>query len=112
MKYPEIDRNIFFKGWPKPEKGYLCNCRPDGDYGPIYVAVIMADGREFSNTFTGVMRSPYSPDVMQINFETIKFWDDGTPMSAVERRKVAMIIVQSYESQLYADENDVQEKVP
>jgi len=112
MKYPEVERELFFKKWPKPAKGYVCTCRPDGDYGPIHVTVVMADAREFRATFIGVLRSPYSPDVMQIDFDAIRQWEDGTAITAVDRRQVAMIISQSYEAQLYAGEADVQEKAP
>ena len=112
MRQPEVDRNIFFKGWPKPAKGYVCTCRPNGDYGPIDVKVVMADGREFSTTFVGIMRSPHSSDVMQVNFDTIRLWSDGTAMSSTERRQVALIITDSYESELYASEVDLQEKPP
>jgi len=104
MKHPEVDRDLFFKGWPKPAKGYVCTCRPEGNYGPIDVKVVMADGKEFRAIFIGVLRSPYSPDVMQVDFDAIRTWADGIEMTAVERRQVAMIIVQNYEAQLYAEE--------
>jgi hypothetical protein len=108
----DVDREQFFKGWPEPAKGYQCFCRPDGDYGPVDVMITIADGREFSARMMGVMRSPYSPDVLQVEFDTIKNWDDGTPMTKTERRQVAMILCWSYESQLYADESELLERPP
>ena len=100
----EVDREQFFKGWPEPEQGYRCFCRPDGDYGPVDIMITMADGREFFARMSTAMRSPYSPDVLQVDFSAIKSWDGGTLMSQGERRQVAMIICQNCESQLYSDE--------
>lgn len=108
-KQPEVEPKDFFKGWPKPAKGYQCTCRPDGQYGPSDLRVVMADGREFTARMIGVMRSPYSPDVLQVDYDAIRQWSDGTPMTAVERRQVAMIICWDHESQLYAGEADQQE---
>lgn len=105
----EVDREQFFKGWPEPAKGYQCFCRPDGDFGPVDVMITMADGREFSARMMGTMRSPYSPYVLQIEFNAIKNWDDGTLMSQDERRQVAMIMCQNCESQLYSDASELLE---
>lgn len=110
-KNPEVDKEIFFKGWPEPARGYTCSCSPDGDFGPIDVTVTMADGRHFSATFSGVYRTPHSSDVMQVDYDNFQQWPDGTPMTGVEKRQVALIIVSSYESQLYASE-EAQREIP
>ncbi len=104
----EVERDQFFLGWPEPEPGYRCFCRPDGDYGPVDIMITMADGREFFARMSAAMRSPYSPDVLQVYFDTIHHWADGVAMTAAERRQVARIICSGYESQLYADEQDLQ----
>lgn len=109
-KHPEVEREKFFKGWSRPLDGYKCYCRPDGDYGPVDIMLTMADGNEFSARMTGVMRSPYSPDVLQVEFDGIREWNDGRAMTPMERRQVAMVICCSYESQLYASEADQLEK--
>ena len=111
-KNPEVDREQFFKGWPEPEQGFCCFCRPDGDYGPVDIMITMADGREFSARMIGVMRSPYSPDVLQVDYDTIRSWADDTEMNTTERRQVTMIICWSHESQLYASEAAQQEHTP
>ena len=103
-----VDREQFFKDWPEPEQGFRCFCRPDGDYGPVDIMITMADGREFFARMSAAMRSPYSPDVLQVYFDTIHHWADGVAMTAAERRQVARIICSGYESQLYADEQDLQ----
>lgn len=104
----EVDRDHFLKGWPEPEPGYRCFCRPDGDYGPVNIMITMADGREFFARMNAAMRSPYSPDVLQVYFDTILHWEDGTAMTAGERRQVTRIICSGYESQLYVAEEDLQ----
>ena len=104
----KVDREQFFKGWSEPEPGYRRFCRPDGDYGPVNIMITMADGREFFARMSAAMRSPYSPDVLQVDFDAILHWEDGTAMTAAERRQVARIICSGYESQLYAAEQDLQ----
>lgn len=112
MKRSEVERDLFFKGWPEPMRGYTCVCRPEGDWGAIDVAVVMVDGKKFRGTFPGAMRSPHSSDVLQLDFGAVHTWSDGTAMTAVERRQVAMIVVWTHESQLYASELDQAEKAP
>ncbi len=108
-KHPEVDREQFFSGCSKPSAGFSCYCRPDGDCGPVDIMLTMADGHAFSVRMSGVMRSPYSPYVMQIEFDDIRVWDDGQAMTPLERRHVAMIICGSCESQLYVSEADLLE---
>lgn len=102
MQYPlEVNKEIFFSGVTAPDDGYSCHCNHVGGWGSIDIFITLADGRAYTTRAQSVMRSPYSPDVLQIYFSTIQHWDNGTPMTSCEQRQIAMIICQQQESQLY-----------